>query len=177
MYPRTCLLFTKSQELTKRLIHRYTLWQSKVTFQISKHFPNTNSLTLESNLKTHHKKGPSEYTHESIVDKSKTFFDDLQNLTGNKTHGKVAQSIDRFIDELVEGEESSFASQTRTSVNLTLALQQEVDSNNLPLISLIRFNGNLSKWPEFIENFFTRIHLKQTFDNNRMIRLLSTLDV
>ena len=177
MYPRTCLLFTKTQELTKRLIHRCALWQSKVTFQISKDFLNSNSLTLKSNLKTHHKKGSSEYTHESIVDKSKTFFDNLQNLTGNKTHGKVAQSIDRFIDELVEGEESSFASQTRTSVNLTLALQQEVDSNNLPPISLIRFSGNPSKWPAFIENSFTRIHLKQTFDNNRMIRLLSTLDV
>ena len=176
MYPRTCLLFTKTQELTKRLIHRCALWQSKVTFQISKDFLNSNSLTLKSNLKTHHKKGSSEYTHESIVS-SKTFFDNLQNLTGNKTHGKVAQSIDRFIDELVEGEESSFASQTRTSVNLTLALQQEVDSNNLPPISLIRFNGNPSKWPAFIENSFTRIHLKQTFDNNRMIRLLSTLDV
>ena len=39
-----------------------------------------------SNLKTDHKKEPSEYTRETVVDKSKTFFDDLQNLTRNKTH-------------------------------------------------------------------------------------------
>ena len=39
-----------------------------------------------SNLKTDHKKEPSEYTREAVVDKSKTFFDDLQNLTRNKTH-------------------------------------------------------------------------------------------
>ena len=106
----------------------------------------------------------------------KRFFDDLQSLTGNKTYEKVAQSVDSFIDELAEGEESSFTSQTRTIVNLTLALQQDVDLHNLPSIPLIRFDGNPSKWPEFVENFFTRrVHLKQTFDDNtRMISLLST---
>ena len=123
-------------------------------------------LTPKSNLKTNHKKEPSKYTCETVVDKSKTFFDNLQKLTGNKTHVNVAQSIDSFIDELVEGEESSFASRTRTSVNFTLALQQEVDSDNLPPIPLIRFDGNPSKWPEFIENVFTRVHSKQTFDDN-----------
>ena len=123
-------------------------------------------LTPKSNLKTNHKKEPSKYTCETVVDKSKTFFDNLQKLTGNKTHVNVAQSIDSFIDELVEGEESSFASRTRTSVNFTLALQQEVDSDNLPPIPLIRFEGNPSKWPEFIENIFTRVHSKQTFDDN-----------
>ena len=75
-----------------------------------------------------------------------------QNLRGTNS------SIDGFIDELVEGEESSSACQTRTSVNLTLALQQEVNLRSLPPIPLIRFVGNPSKWPEFIENFFTRVH-------------------
>ena len=117
-------------------------------------------------MKTDHQKEPNKYTCETVVDKSKTFFDNLQKLTGNKTHVNVAQSIDSFIDELVEGEESSFASRTRTRVNLTLALQQEVDSDNLPPIPLIRFEGNPSKWPEFIENVFTRVHSKQTFDDN-----------
>ena len=52
-----------------------------------------------------------------------------------------------------------------------------MDSRNLPSIPLIRFDGNHSKWPEFIENLFTRVHSKQTFDDNtRVIRLLSTLD-
>ena len=145
--------------------------QSKVTVQIKKNFSNSNNLTPKSNPKSKHKKDPSEYTCEIIVDKPTTFFDDLQNPTENKTHDKVAQSIDSFTDE------RSFASQTRTTVNLTLALQQEVDLGNLPPIPLIRFDGNPSKWPEFIENFFTRLHLKQTFDDNtRMIRLLRTLD-
>ena len=57
-------------------------------------------------------------------------------------------------------------------------LQEEVDSHNLSPISLIRFSCNPSKWPEFIENVFTRVHSKQAFDdsNSRMIRLLSTVD-
>ena len=96
-------------------------------------------MTPKSNLKTDHKKEPSIYTCETVVDKSKIFSDDLQNFMGNKIHEKVAQSIDNFIDELVEGEDSSFPIQTRTSVNLILALQQEVDSHNLPQIPLIRF--------------------------------------
>ena len=52
-----------------------------------------------------------------------------------------------------------------------------MDSRNLPPIPLMRFVGNHSKWPEVIENLFTRVHSKQTFDDNtRVIRLLSTLD-
>ena len=77
-----------------------------------------------------------------------------------------------MIDDLVEAEESSFASQTRISVNLTLVLQQDVDSLNLSPIPSIRFDGNPSKWPEFIEKFFAKVHSKQKFDDNaRMIRL------
>ena len=72
--------------------------QSKVTVQINKGFSNSYNLTPKSNLKTDHKKEPSEYTRETVVDKPKTFFDDLQNFTENKTHEKVAQSIDSFID-------------------------------------------------------------------------------
>ena len=77
--------------------------QSKATVQINKGFSNSYNLTPKSNLKTDHKKEPSEYTRETVVDKPKTFFDDLQNFTGNKTHEKVAQSIDSFIDSLAEG--------------------------------------------------------------------------
>ena len=113
--------------------------QSKLAVQINKDFSNSDNLTPKSNLKTDHKKEPSKYTCETVVDKSKTFSDDLQNFMGNKIHEKIAQSIDNFIDELVEGEDSSFPIQTRTSVNFILALQQEVDLHNLPPIPLIRF--------------------------------------
>ena len=56
-------------------------------------------------------------------------------------------------------------------------MQQEFESRNLPRISFLRFDGNSSRWPEFIENFFTRVLSKRAFDDNtRMIRLLSVLD-
>ena len=71
-------------------------------------------MTPKSNLKTDHKKESSEYTRETVVDKSKTSFDDLQNLTRNKTHEIVGRSVDRFFDELVGGEGSSVTSQTKT---------------------------------------------------------------
>ena len=89
--------------------------QFKSTKSTKSDFSDSNNLTPKSNLKTDHKNEPGEYIRETVVDKSKTFFDDLRKLIGNKTHEKVAQSIDSFIDELIEGEESSFASQTRSS--------------------------------------------------------------
>ena len=45
-----------------------------------------------------------------------------------------------------------------------------------PTIELRRFSGNPCEWPEFIENFHARVHLKSTFDDNlRMERLCSVL--
>ena len=86
------------------------------------------------------------YTLETPVEKSAKFFDDLQNPTRNKAHGKVAQSIDNFIDELVADEESLFASQTRTSVKPTLTLRQEIGSYKLQPIPSIRFNDNPNQY-------------------------------
>ena len=86
------------------------------------------------------------YTLETAVEKSAKFFDDLQNPTRTNAHGKVAQSIDNFIDELVADEESLFASQTRTSVKPTLTLRQEIGSYKLQPIPLIRFNDNPNQY-------------------------------
>ena len=89
----------------------------------------------------------------------------------------VARSLNSFIDDLVEGEESYNNPISEISVSPTLALKQEFESRNLPPIPLIRFDGNPSRWPEFIENIYTRVHSKRTFDDNtRMIRLVSVLD-
>ena len=104
----------------------------------------------------------------------------FQNTQSNPKDEKlctVARSSNSFIDDLVEEEESYNHSISQISDSTTLALQQEFKSRNLPPIPLIRFGGNPSRWPEFIENFFTRVHSKRTFDDNtRMIRLLSVLD-
>lgn len=58
-----------------------------------------------------------------------------------------------------------------------MALKQEYESRHLPPIPLRRFDGDPSVWPEFIENFLNRVHLKVTFDDHmRMDRLLSVLE-
>ena len=57
------------------------------------------------------------------------------------------------------------------------AIQQEYKSCNLRPIDLHRFDSNASKWPQFIVDFYRRVHRKITFnDNMKMTRLLSVLD-
>ena len=65
---------------------------------------------------------------------------------------------------------------TSENVAAAAALQQELETRHLPLIDLIPFDGNPLNWPEFIQNFKERVHLKKSFsDSMRMERLLSVL--
>ena len=89
------------------------------------------------------------------------------------------ESLDEFIDHLVEGEETNLGMKA-SSVNLHFALKQDYETRNLPPSSPPpierRFSGNPCEWPELIENFRTRVHLKSTFDGNfRIERLCSIL--
>ena len=52
--------------------------------------------------------------------------------------------IDKFIDDLVEGVETSFKAKS-ASMNLQLALQQMYEMRHLPAIELIQFDGRLEK--------------------------------
>ena len=65
-----------------------------------------------------------------------------------------------------------------TSENITVApaLQQELETKHLPPIDLIPFGGNPLNWPELIQNFKEKVHLKKSFsDSMRMKCLLSIL--
>ena len=63
-----------------------------------------------------------------------------------------------------------------SSVNLHFALKQDYETRNLLSIELRCFSGNPCEWPEFTENFRTRVYLKSTFDHNlRMERACSVL--
>ena len=56
-------------------------------------------------------------------------------------------------------------------------LEQDLESRNLPPMELLRFNGNPSHWPECVQCFEKRVHMKITFsDSLRMERLLSVLE-
>ena len=70
---------------------------------------------------------------------------------------------------MVEGEETVLSAVT--SENITVA-----ETRHLPPIDLIPFDSNPLNWPEFIQNFKERVHLKKSFsDSLRMERLLSVL--
>ena len=56
------------------------------------------------------------------------------------------------------------------------ALTHELETRHLPPIDLIPVDGNPLNWPEFIQNFKERVHLKKSFpDGMRMERLLTVL--
>ena len=78
----------------------------------------------------------------------------------------MKETIDKFIDDLVEGEETVLESKINS---LTV---HEV----LRPIDLRHFNRFLAYWPEFIESFRSKIHFKPSFtDSTCMERLLSVM--
>ena len=91
-------------------------------------------------------------------------------LTNSKT------CVDSFIEYLVEGKETVI---NHVAKHLTPqeAIKQELELRNLPPVDLIRFDGNPIYWPEFIDNFYHRVHKKSSFnDSLRMIHLINSLD-
>ena len=103
--------------------------------------------------------------------------------SNNATDGDIFRLIksniepfDAFIDNLIEGQETNLR-KTTSFVVLHFSLKQEYETRTLPPIELRQFSGNPVDWPEFIENFHSRVYFKTTFDDNlRMERLCSVLD-
>ena len=86
-------------------------------------------------------------------------------------------SVDSFIDTLIEGSEILINTTMDQSSSAMALLERDLESCNLLPMELLRFNGNPSHWPEFIQCFKDRVHMKRTFsDSLRMERLLSILD-
>ena len=121
---------------------------------------------------------PIQSSVEPSVESSKTHLLHKNNGTlseMSKASRSKMDPIDRFIDHLIEGEETCLPGLSNT-VSANAALRFEFESKNLPTIELVKFNGDSSRWPEFIENFARRVHFKLSFsDNDRMERLLSVL--
>ena len=86
------------------------------------------------------------------------------------------EPVDRFIDLLIEGKETILPRENSVTLTIANAVQQEIESHHLPPVNLKTFSGDPSQWPQFIENFKTRVHTKPTFnDTIRMERLISVL--
>ena len=86
------------------------------------------------------------------------------------------ESVDLFIDLLVEGQNTILDTSSSENITVLSAVHQHLEAKNLPPIELLTFDGNPTCWPEFIENFKIMVHLKTTFnDTIRMERLHSVL--
>ena len=92
---------------------------------------------------------------------------EISDKTSRNAFLNQRKTIDSFIDDLIEGQETNFSSKPSEFVlEAKLAIQQYFESRNLPPILLCCFDGNSSNWPEFIECFYSRVHYKRTFDEN-----------
>ena len=104
---------------------------------------------------------------------------DLSPITKNPDKSSSVSKkrpTDSFIDELVEYQETFISSEVNF-LSAQKVLQREFVSRNLPPIELKRFNGDPEQWPEFIENFYSRVHRMASLDDYlRMDRLLSVLE-
>ena len=118
----------------------------------------------------------SSQTHHRRIIRTRTQFK-IDGLTRyNAVLPKNDQSgINDFIDHFVDGQETSLGK--GSSITPPAMLQWEIESRNLPPTGLVRFDGDPTKWPEFIQSFKTRVHMKHSFtDFIRMERLISVLD-
>ena len=87
------------------------------------------------------------------------------------------QLIESYMASLAEGKETVVAADSQTDDSIRIILQKDIDFRSLPPIDILRFDGDPSKWPGFINNFKTRVHMKVTFNGSmRMERLHSVLD-
>ena len=76
----------------------------------------------------------------------------------------------------LKDKKSVHQSLTQAALSITDALKKKLESRHLPPVHLLTFDGNPTKWPEFIENFKMGVHNKVSFTNSmRMKRLLSVL--
>ena len=138
--------------------------------------PSVSSLTAKprSSFRRLRQTPPGESYSDSLSHSSATVVVDNQAAI-SRPQSVCFQPIDKFIDDLIEGEETCLAGLSKP-LTASAALRYEFESKTLPVVELTKFNGDSSKWPEFIENFSRRIHFKLSFtDNDRMERLLSVL--
>ncbi|XP_057291781.1 uncharacterized protein LOC130614338 [Hydractinia symbiolongicarpus] len=170
---------------------------SQIDVSSPQHPKNDTTFVIPSDINKHYSK-PHSSSSSNHSTKSRHFFniDDIPSdasssvnqhsykdqtkllpcLNQDKSQNKSRyQPIDKFIDDLIEGQETII--EDANAITTARVLRWEYGSRNLPVIDLFRFDGSPNKWPEFVENFKSTVHLKVSFDDNtRMERLISVLD-
>ena len=94
-------------------------------------------------------------SNESFRDKAEP--EHNENETSNST--TVIEPIDKFINDLLEWQEISYSNILPTpALTITNAIKKELESCYLSPVDQLTFDGNSAKWPEFMDNFKTRVH-------------------
>ena len=157
---------THSPSLSNEDIH--TLKSPKISSPINHKTKNTHSQD-------------NEISNDSDEIKNKTTVFQERFSQNNQTNYNPTEvrrpPIDGFINQLIGGKESVLDTSSASFIVQDI-LKQELESRHLLPIDLLRFSGSPAEWPELIENFFSPVHQKSSFDNNlRMLKLISMLDV
>ena len=150
------------------------------TLQVSSTLLENCQLPAYSTKTTTKVRKPSELVSKNCINSSilgETKFD----------HNEKAKTgpVDRFIDLLIEGKETILPREKSVTrqyylekrvLHLLLQMCHVQESRHLPPVDLKTFSGDPSKWPEFIENFQTRVHTKPAInDTMPMERLINVL--
>ena len=77
-------------------------------------------------------------------------------------------SVDEFIDELLEGQETIISSDICKKFDALTFLKVEYKSRNLPPIELYKFSRDPAKCPEFIESFSKYVYFKTKYVHFRL---------
>ena len=75
------------------------------------------------------------------------------------------QKQSQLINLLIDGKETILPRENSVTLTIANAVQQEIESHHLAPVNLKTFSGDPSQWPQFIENFKTRVHTKPTFND------------
>ena len=116
--------------------------------------PNRNFISTNNIPQKHFQLFPT-YEKEKTLRENKTF-----TVSDNKNESLLSSNfvnpIDKFINDLVEGEETKLEPYLKNQlISVADALQKELDMRSLPPIELMSFNGDSAVWLDFIENFKT----------------------
>ena len=87
----------------------------------------------------------------------------------------VVPSIDGWIDQLVEGQETVIQSTISSSpYNLSDAMLRLEMERDLPKIELPHFDGSALMWPRFVEQFHAQVHSRPSITDTRRMDILQS---
>ena len=126
-----------------------------------------NNIKKHNSNKTYHMNNLTDYINQNknLTEINSALPDKIDFSPKSNHHHRYSllqnnKPIDKFNDDLIEGKETKLTS-TELPLSLHFTIQQEYESHKLTPTDLHRFDGDVSKWPQFID-FYRRVHRKTT---------------